>query len=284
VRTLLRLPLRSLLPLTRLCRMDLLSHRNSSVFGHSILASIAARLAVARQYMLVQTGLAVGRRVARGEPLPSCQSRLARRAEASSEGQRPAATSDSSGLGRRATILVVDDERKIRDLVRSYLELEGYAVLVADTAERALESASRSDPDRVVLDLGLPDLSGEEVARTLRTASNVPIIMLAAKAGEDDRVAGLRLGADDYLAKPFSSRELVARVETVLRRANGSREHRLSFGGGRLSIDRDAREVTIDGSALELTRSEFDLLHALASHAGRVFSRYELINRVQGYD
>src|SRR6266511_734150 len=176
-----------------------------------------------------------------------------------------------------ATILVVDDERKIRDLVRSYLELEGYAVLVADSGERALEAASRSDPDLVVLDLGLPDLSGEEVARTLRTASNVPIIMLTAKAAEDDRVAGLRLGADDYLAKPFSPRELVARVEAVLRRANGARGHRLPFDGGRLAIDRDAREVTLDGTVLDLTP-------ALASHAGRVFYRFELINRVQGYD
>ena len=183
-----------------------------------------------------------------------------------------------------STILVVDDEQKIRDLVRSYLELEGYSVLVADTGARALESASRSHPDLVVLDLGLPDLPGEEVARTLRTASNVPIIMLTAKAGEDDRVAGLRLGADDYLAKPFSPRELVARVEAVLRRANGSRPHRMSFDGGRLEIDRDSWEVVHDGSVVELTRSEFDLLHALASRAGRVFSRYELINRVQGYD
>ena len=183
-----------------------------------------------------------------------------------------------------STILVVDDEKKIRDLVRSYLELEGYSVLVADTGERALESASRSDPDLVVLDLGLPDLSGEEVARTLRTASNVPIIMLTAKTGEDDRVTGLRLGADDYLTKPFSPRELVARVGAVLRRASGSRGHRLSFDGGRLEIDRDAWEVALDGSVVELTRSEFDLLHTLASRAGRVFSRYELINRVQGYD
>jgi DNA-binding response OmpR family regulator len=183
-----------------------------------------------------------------------------------------------------ATVLVVDDERKIRDLVRSYLELEGYSVLVADTGERALEAASRSDPDLVVLDLGLPDLPGEEVARTLRTGSNVAIIMLTAKAAEDDRVAGLRLGADDYLAKPFSPRELVARVEAVLRRANGSREHRLGFDGGRLTIDRETREATLDGATVELTRSEFDLLYALASRAGRVFSRYELINKVQGYD
>jgi DNA-binding response OmpR family regulator len=182
------------------------------------------------------------------------------------------------------TILVVDDERKIRDLVRSYLEMEGYTVLIADTGARALEAASRSDPDLVVLDLGLPDLSGEEVARTLRTGSNVPIIMLTAKAGEDDRVAGLRLGADDYLAKPFSPRELVARVEAVLRRMNGSREHQLTFDDGRLGIDRDTREATLDGAAVELTRSEFDLLYALASRAGRVFSRYELVNRVQGYD
>ena len=183
-----------------------------------------------------------------------------------------------------STILVVDDERKIRDLVRSYLELEGYAVLVADTAERALEAASRSQPDLVVLDLGLPDLPGEEVARTLRTASNVPIIMLTAKSSEDDRVTGLRLGADDYLTKPFSPRELVARVDAVLRRTGGSREHHLSFGDGDLVIDRESREVTLDGATVDMTRSEFDLLRTLASHAGRVFSRYELINRVQGYD
>jgi DNA-binding response OmpR family regulator len=123
-----------------------------------------------------------------------------------------------------ATILVVDDERKIRDLVRSYLEREGYAVLVADTGQRALEAIERARPDLVVLDLMLPDLPGEEVARSVRAHSDLPIIMLTAKAGEDDRVAGLRLGADDYLPKPFSPRELVARVEAVLRRARGAPE------------------------------------------------------------
>jgi two-component system, OmpR family, response regulator RegX3 len=184
-----------------------------------------------------------------------------------------------------ATILVVDDERKIRDLVRSYLEREGYAVLVADSGQRALETLERARPDLVVLDLMLPDLSGEEIARTVRAHSSVPIIMLTAKASEEDRVAGLRLGADDYLVKPFSPRELVARVEAVLRRsvANGV-PAAASFDSGSLVIDKDAREVTVDGTPVELTRSEFDLLHALASHPGRVFSRYELITKVQGYD
>lgn len=184
-----------------------------------------------------------------------------------------------------ATILVVDDERKIRDLVRSYLEREGYSVLVADTGQRALETALRVPPDLVILDLMLPDLSGEEVARSLRAASNVPIIMLTSRAGEDDRVAGLRLGADDYLGKPFSPRELVARVEAVLRRAGGEvAEGALSFGEGGIRIDRETREVSVKGGPVELTKSEFDLLFALASRPGRVYSRYELVGRVQGYD
>ena len=185
-----------------------------------------------------------------------------------------------------ATVLVVDDERKIRDLVRSYLEREGYAVLQADTGQGALEAASRAEPDLVVLDLMLPDLSGEEVARSLRENSAVPIIMLTAKSSEDDRVAGLRIGADDYLVKPFSPRELVARVQAVLRRTGGDGTGGMSasFYEGALTIDREAREVTVDGNTLVLTRSEFDLLAALASRPGRVFSRYELVTRVQGYD
>jgi len=184
-----------------------------------------------------------------------------------------------------ATILVVDDERKIRDLVRAYLEREGYAVLVADSGERALEALERAHPDLVVLDLMLPDIAGEEIARTVRSHSNVPIIMLTAKASEEDRVTGLRIGADDYLVKPFSPRELVARVEAVLRRASGSAVTPiLSYDEGRLRIDRDSREVEVGGEPVELTRSEFDLLYALASHPGRVFSRYELVTKVQGYD
>jgi two-component system, OmpR family, response regulator RegX3 len=184
-----------------------------------------------------------------------------------------------------ATVLVVDDERKIRDLVRPYLERAGYAVLLAGTGQEALETAIRVHPDLVVLDLMLPDISGEEVARSLRELSDVPIIMLTAKASEEDRITGLKLGADDYLVKPFSPRELAARVEAVLRRTgNGAAEGPRSYDGGRLQIDVDAREVTHAGEPVQLTRSEFDLLAALAAHPGRVYSRYELVTRVQGHD
>jgi DNA-binding response OmpR family regulator len=194
-------------------------------------------------------------------------------------------TNTVEGVVGTATVLVVDDERKIRDLVRSYLERDGYSVLVADSGQRALEAADRARPDLVVLDLMLPDLSGEEVARSIRSQSQIPIIMLTAKASEDDRVTGLNLGADDYLVKPFSPRELVARIEAVLRRAAGGTPVAAStFDGGRLAIDRESREVMLDGARVDLTRSEFDLLYALSSRPGRVYSRFELISKVQGYD
>ncbi len=184
-----------------------------------------------------------------------------------------------------ATVLVVDDERKIRDTVRLFLERQRYAVLLASTGQQALDVAGRLKPDLVVLDLMLPDLPGEEVARSLRTISQVPIIMLTAKAEEADRVAGLRLGADDYVVKPFSPLELVARVDAVLRRARpGGAEGVLSFDQGRLVLDQAAREVRLDGVEVVLTRSEFDLLLALATTPGRVFSRAELVARVHGYD
>jgi DNA-binding response OmpR family regulator len=184
-----------------------------------------------------------------------------------------------------ATILVVDDERKIRELLRTYLEQAGYAVLLADSGQGALEAAARARPDLVVLDLMLPDLTGEEVARSLRSTVDIPIVMLTAKAGEDDRVAGLRLGADDYLVKPFSPRELVARVEAVLRRTRGGETaSAVSFDGGALVLDPERREVRVQDCAVELTRSEFDLLAALARAPGKVYSRYELVTRVQGYD
>lgn len=182
-------------------------------------------------------------------------------------------------------MLVVDDERKIRQMVAAYLERDGYAVLQAESGRRALEAASRATPDLVILDLMLPDMAGEEVARSLRQLSTIPIIMLTAKTADDDRVEGLRLGADDYVVKPFSPRELVARVEAVLRRARGSAATAArSFDGGRLVIDSERREVASDGGPVELTRSEFDLLDVLSRAPGRVHSRYELITRVQGYD
>jgi DNA-binding response OmpR family regulator len=143
------------------------------------------------------------------------------------------------------------------------------------------------EPDLVVLDLGLLGLPGDEVARLLRKDNDVPIVMLTAKASENDRVTGLRLGADDYMVKPFSSpRELVARVEAVLRRSGAMRTDistEVAYGGGRLRIDGERREVRVDGALVELTRSEFDLLAALASRPGRAWVRLELVSRMQGY-
>ncbi|EGX61024.1 MULTISPECIES: response regulator transcription factor [Streptomyces] len=185
-----------------------------------------------------------------------------------------------------ATVLVVDDEVKLRGLLRDYLERDGYSVLEAGDGRGALDLAAASHPDLVVLDLGLPGLPGEEVARLLRKTSDVPIVMLTAKASENDRVMGLRLGADDYVVKPFSPRELVARIEAVLRRARGSSTETVapdSYGKGRLRIDTERREVRSDGRPVELTRMEFDLLAALASRPGRAWTRMELVGRVQGH-
>lgn len=188
-----------------------------------------------------------------------------------------------------ASILIVDDEPKLRRLVAAYLNREGYSVLEAATGARALELIASAHPGLVVLDLGLPDLPGEEVARLVRKTSVVPIIMLSAKAGENDRVMGLRLGADDYIVKPFSPRELIARIEAVLRRtrgtANGAAPERLaSYGEGRLTIDMEGREASAGASPVTLTRTEFDLLAALASRPGRAWTRLELVTHVQGYD
>ena len=183
------------------------------------------------------------------------------------------------------TILVVDDEPKIRDLVRSYLEREGYQVFDTGSGDDAVRIVQRIHPDLIVLDLGLPDLPGEEVIRTVRRASDVPVVMLTARASEGDRIAGLQLGADDYVTKPFSPRELVARVEAVLRRSRGLRPDRATtYAQGRLEVDSDSREVSLDASAVELTRTEFDLLVALASRPGRAWSRFELVSRIQGDD
>lgn len=183
------------------------------------------------------------------------------------------------------TVLVVEDEPKLRDLVRSYLEREGIVVLSTGSGAEALHFVERSPVDLVVLDLGLPDVSGEDVARELRARSDVPIVMLTAKSSEQDRIAGLELGADDYLTKPFSPKELVLRVQAVLRRGHSSVAPGapLSYGG-EMEIDEDRREVRVRGDVVELTPTEWGLLLALAGAPGRVYSRYELINRVRGYE
>jgi DNA-binding response OmpR family regulator len=185
-----------------------------------------------------------------------------------------------------ATILLVEDERKLRDLVRSYLERAGFTVLSTSSGAEALSLAASATPDLLVLDLGLPDVSGETVAREVRATGTIPILMLTAKSSEEDRVRGLELGADDYVTKPFSPRELVLRVQAILRRGGqGSADQAVaSYGGGTLVIDEPRRVATVRGSAVELTPTEWGVLLALASVPGRVYSRFELINRVRGYE
>jgi DNA-binding response OmpR family regulator len=184
------------------------------------------------------------------------------------------------------TVLVVEDEPKIRDLVRSYLEREGLQVLTTGSGAEAIGLAESAGPDLIVLDLRLPDVPGEEVAREVRRSSQVPILMLTAKSAEEDRIRGLEIGADDYVTKPFSPRELTLRVQAILRRGRGDREAggRRSFGGGELVIDEARREVVVRGRPVELTPTEWGVLTTLSSVPGRVYSRYELINRVRGYE
>jgi len=184
-----------------------------------------------------------------------------------------------------ATVLLVEDERKLRDLVRSYLERAGFAVLSTESGAEALTLAATASPDLVILDLGLPDVAGETVARELRAAGHIPILMLTAKSAEDDRIRGLELGADDYVTKPFSPRELILRVQAILRRgAPAAGQGITGYGGGVLVIDEPKRLVTVRGAAVGLTPTEWGILVALAAVPGRVYSRFELINRVRGYE
>jgi len=184
-------------------------------------------------------------------------------------------------------IVVIDDEQSVQDVVRGYLEKDGYFVYVAGNGREGLALAERTKPGLIVLDLMLPDVSGEEICREIRSRSDVPILMLTAKASEDERVGGLALGADDYLTKPFSPRELVARVRAVLRRTQGAEiplVEVLSFDGGILEIDTVQHEVRRNEAIVDLTPNEYRLLVTLARYPGRVYSRFELINHVQGYD
>lgn len=179
-------------------------------------------------------------------------------------------------------ILVVDDEPKIVRLARDYLEQSGFRVLPADDGPAALAAARHEKPDLIVLDLNLPGLDGLDVCRALRRESNVPIIMLTARAEEMDRLIGLELGADDYIVKPFSPRELVARVRAVLRRAQGEVQTPGLIRAGDLAIDLPGHRVTLRGEAVHLTRIEFNLLATLAQHPGQTLSRAQLIQRLHG--
>ena len=182
------------------------------------------------------------------------------------------------------TVLVVDDEPIVRDVVVRYLEREGFRTLQAADGDRAREVLEREKPSLVVLDLMLPGTDGLALCRWIRSHSDLPVIMLTARGEESDRIVGLELGADDYVTKPFSPRELAARVRTVLRRSTSTppKAERMRFDG--LELDATAREVSRDGDVLQLTAKEFDLLWFLASHPHQVFSRDQLMDRVWGYE
>ena len=182
--------------------------------------------------------------------------------------------------GSATRVLVVDDEPVVRDVLTRYLRREGFEVTGAADGHEALTAIRHEQPDVILLDLMLPRLSGLEVLRTVRLDGDVPVIILSAKSSEQERIQGLQLGADDYVVKPYSPGEVVARVHAVLRRtlpASG----RLVFG--ELEIDPARREVLRGGQPVHTTRKEFELLHLLASHAGQVFSREQLLESVWGY-
>jgi two-component system, OmpR family, alkaline phosphatase synthesis response regulator PhoP len=194
-----------------------------------------------------------------------------------------------TGATSTSTVLADDDEQRLRVLVRGYLEHEGFNVLTAADGQVALELARQHAPEVVVLDLMLPGLDGLEVCRRLRTFSNAYVIMLTAKAAEIDRIVGLEVGADDYVTKPFSPRELIARVRAVLRRprsgagsAAAGIPHPQRFGD--LTIDQERHEATLQGQHIALTALEYALLTTLAAHPGRVFTRDQLLEQVWGMD
>ncbi|HEY3603265.1 MAG TPA: response regulator transcription factor [Sporichthyaceae bacterium] len=185
------------------------------------------------------------------------------------------------------TVLVVEDDRKLRDLLRAYLERAGWSVLSTASGAEALALAESADPDLVVLDLGLPDMPGELVAAELARARRMPVLMLTCRAEEADRLRGFELGADDYVTKPFSPREVVLRIEAILRRisardAGPPADGLQRFGDGHLVLDPARREARVAGRGVPLTATEWGLLWALSRSGGKVCSRAELVNRIRG--
>jgi two-component system phosphate regulon response regulator OmpR len=182
-----------------------------------------------------------------------------------------------------ATILIIDDDEKLLRLLTNYLAQYGYAVLVAATPTAGFKLLDKKDPDLVVLDIMLPEKSGLDVCREIRASSDVPIIMLTARGEVTDRIVGLELGADDYLSKPFEPRELIARIQSVLRRGRDrSGKRRYHFGD--LVIDTHKRTATLKKQSIELSTSEFEVLLLLAKNKGRVFNREQIMNNLRGMD
>ncbi|WP_026486551.1 response regulator transcription factor [Caldanaerobius polysaccharolyticus] len=186
----------------------------------------------------------------------------------------------------KRNILVVDDEEQIINVLKAYLEKEGYNVYTAYSGKEALDVFHKNTIHFIILDLMLPDVSGEEVCKKIRLKSQVPILMLTAKAEEDNRINGLDIGADDYMVKPFSPKEVMAHVRAILRRVdrNSIKADIIEFNNGDLTIDFDKMEVKKQGNNLKLTPMEFKLLSILARNTGKVFTRDELVVKMQGYD
>jgi len=180
------------------------------------------------------------------------------------------------------TILVVDDKVNVRTMLREYLTEHGFEVVTAENGRNALFVAREADPDLILLDIMMPEMDGYGFIRNYRKEADAPIILLTAKLEETDKVLGLELGADDYVTKPFGMRELVARIRAVLRRANGSVQPRQVLEVGDVTLNHDTRQVTVGDQAISLTPSEFDLLATLMASPGNVFSRIELLERLQG--
>ncbi|GAB4420914.1 MAG: response regulator transcription factor [Anaerolineales bacterium] len=180
------------------------------------------------------------------------------------------------------TIMVVDDEKRLVALVESYLSQQGYRVVSANNGKEALSVARREQPDLIILDIMMPEMDGYEFMREHRKEFDTPIILLTARVDDDERVIGLEVGADDYITKPFRPRELVARVRAVLRRAGKSEPKGKVLQAADIVLDREMRMVTVAGRSVDLTPSEFDLLAALMSSPGRVYSRLDLLDIIQG--
>ncbi|PLR92569.1 response regulator transcription factor [Bacillus sp. T33-2] len=180
-------------------------------------------------------------------------------------------------------ILLVDDERMIIEVLEAYLQKEGYQVFCADNGLDALRKADSVKPDFIVLDLMLPDISGEEVCRLLRKESDVPIMMLTAKSGEDERINGIVIGADDYVTKPFSPKEVVVRTQAILRRTRMGEQAdgQLSFNSKELVIDLLKKEILLNGHGISVTPIEYRLLSNMAKYPGRVYSRMDLLDKIQ---